>query len=134
MGWRKHWPRSAALRAVQLRYLGPGHSKAINIRSSTTVGAGLAGHAEHFWQWHKCFLMKENFLMCKMPEILLRMPVHSAKPLKTHMKRTESGRRRHGGKSLLLRDQWAAELLPAEPTTPRPLPHSLVFDNEPEKL
>lgn len=62
--------------------------------------------------------------MCKTPEILPGMPGHSAKPHKTHMKRTEKpAGKEMGEKSLDMRNHWAAQLLPTEPTTSRPLPH-----------
>ena len=79
-------------------------------------------------------LMKGNFLMCKMPEILPGMPGHSVKPHKTHMKKTESQQAERGK---IIRNEESLGSTAASNGAHHhltPAPYSLVFANEPEKL
>lgn len=135
-------PRGRALKALAKQRcpggaVPPGRSTAELLTSHppTTAETGFAGHAENFLATAQMLLMKGNFLMCKTSEILPGMPGHSAKPHKTHMKRTESQQAERWGK--IIRNEESLGSTAASNRAyhhPTPAPFSLVFANEPEEL
>lgn len=73
--------------------------------------------------------------MCKTPKILPGMPGNSAKPHKTHMKRTESQQAERWGEIIRNKESLGSTAASSRAHHhPTPASYSLVFANKPEKI